>query len=274
MGETPAASEEGVEAVGDGFWSSCEITSKVMLKPKRLACLALLLVGLAGVCLHPAVRWRVVGWYRGEAFYQGRPTSYWAEQFANWPDSWGHRWLPGVIADWLEPDGQPSYPGHAFYPEGCHVVPAEAIPVLVELLGEEDEAGYFAFVGLDVASSKTSDAIAEIVRNEVPKIVGILRSPSCKHHQYPIRALGSIGHGAEAAVPALIQVVREADTAEGEDVVNVFHAVVALEAIGPGAREAISVLEQLRDGEAGRKSFELRRGRVTLRSLRKTRSRF
>ena len=35
---------------------------------------------------------RVVwGWLRGEAFYQGRPTSYWAERIRPWkvPDDWG-----------------------------------------------------------------------------------------------------------------------------------------------------------------------------------------
>ncbi|OAI48661.1 hypothetical protein AYO44_06775 [Planctomycetaceae bacterium SCGC AG-212-F19] len=36
----------------------------------------LLLVG--ALLLHPAVHWRLIGWYRGEAFYHGRPTSWWA----------------------------------------------------------------------------------------------------------------------------------------------------------------------------------------------------
>lgn len=38
----------------------------------------LALVGAA--VLNPAIRWRVIGWARSEAFYQGRPTSYWARE--------------------------------------------------------------------------------------------------------------------------------------------------------------------------------------------------
>lgn len=40
-----------------------------------LTCTLLVLL-LAGSVLHPAVHWRLVGWYRGEAFYRGRPTSW------------------------------------------------------------------------------------------------------------------------------------------------------------------------------------------------------
>jgi hypothetical protein len=42
--------------------------------------LTLLLILLGGVSLlHPAVHWRLLGWARGEAFYDGRPTSWWVE---------------------------------------------------------------------------------------------------------------------------------------------------------------------------------------------------
>ena len=238
----------------------------VMLKRKRLACLVILLLVLAGVSLHPAVYWRVIGWSRGEAFYQGRPTSYWAEQFRNWPgpeDSWSRSFLPEIIANWFEPEDRPSYPGQAFYSEGRHVVPANAIPVLVELLGEEGEAANFACVGLLVASSE----MPQVVQTAVPKIVEILRSPSCKHRQYPIWALGCIGGGAKGAVPALIEVVGEADTSQPEGIEEIYWALGALEEIGPAAREAIPVLEKLRDGEAGGKTIELKNGHVTLRSL-------
>jgi hypothetical protein len=36
---------------------------------------------VAASLLHPAVHWRLIGWAKGEAFYQGRPTSYWREQW-------------------------------------------------------------------------------------------------------------------------------------------------------------------------------------------------
>src|SRR5262245_56392915 len=50
---------------------------------RLLVCLALLLVAVASL-LHPAVHWRVIGWYRSEAFYQNRPTSWWAAECQQW----------------------------------------------------------------------------------------------------------------------------------------------------------------------------------------------
>ncbi|OAI46024.1 hypothetical protein AYO44_12135 [Planctomycetaceae bacterium SCGC AG-212-F19] len=41
--------------------------------------LVLLLLIVASV-LHPAVHWRVIGWWRADAIYQGRPTSYWVNE--------------------------------------------------------------------------------------------------------------------------------------------------------------------------------------------------
>jgi len=34
------------------------------------------------------VRWRVIGWVLGEAFYKGRPTSYWSEELSRWGKQW------------------------------------------------------------------------------------------------------------------------------------------------------------------------------------------
>ena len=110
---------------------------------------------------------------------------------------------------------------------------------------------------------------------EVTAVIALMaaspgRSPSCKHRRHPIRALACIGRGAVEAVPALIEVVGEADALQEQEVSDVYYAVCALEGIGPSAREAIPVLEKLRDGEAGRKSIDLKWGRVTLRSIAET----
>src|SRR5438132_1572480 len=55
-----------------------------LLSRRRLLLLALLvliaavvLIGLESQCL-------VTGWLRGEAFYHGRPTSYWAREIGQW----------------------------------------------------------------------------------------------------------------------------------------------------------------------------------------------
>ncbi|OAI46023.1 hypothetical protein AYO44_12130 [Planctomycetaceae bacterium SCGC AG-212-F19] len=42
----------------------------------------LLLVG--SLLLVPSVRWPIYGWLRGEAFYQGMPTSYWSREIQQW----------------------------------------------------------------------------------------------------------------------------------------------------------------------------------------------
>lgn len=45
-------------------------------------CLMLLLVAVSFML--PAVHWRVIEWAKGEAFYQGRPTSYWKSESQQW----------------------------------------------------------------------------------------------------------------------------------------------------------------------------------------------
>lgn len=48
--------------------------------------LAMLLLGDS--LLHPAVHWRLIGWAKGEAFYQGRPKSYWRWEWEWWHPMW------------------------------------------------------------------------------------------------------------------------------------------------------------------------------------------
>src|SRR5262249_40423050 len=49
-----------------------------LLTRRWLICSGMILV-LGGVLLLPSARWRIVGWVRGERFYEGRPTSFWRE---------------------------------------------------------------------------------------------------------------------------------------------------------------------------------------------------
>ena len=44
----------------------------------RLLIILALLLLVGASLLHPAVHWQLIGWYRGEAFYQGMPASWWA----------------------------------------------------------------------------------------------------------------------------------------------------------------------------------------------------
>ena len=64
-------------SVPDGAWD------KAM--PKRRIVLILMgLAALAGVMFWLHQTRLAVGWLRGEAFYQGRPTSYWAAELEDW----------------------------------------------------------------------------------------------------------------------------------------------------------------------------------------------
>jgi hypothetical protein len=55
----------------------------IAVKRKWRVCIGLtlvLLLLLGAAFLAPAVRWPVIGWVRGEAFYDGMPASYWRSQ--------------------------------------------------------------------------------------------------------------------------------------------------------------------------------------------------
>ena len=68
-------------------------------RPTLVLVLVLLLVG--GLLLVPSIRWPVYGWLRGEAFYQGLPTSYWRAEIAR-VDEW-----PTLTDQLLERIGMP-----------------------------------------------------------------------------------------------------------------------------------------------------------------------
>lgn len=107
---------------------------------KKLICL-LLLTAAAVLLAMPSCRYGVLGLVRGESFYQGRPTSYWR----------------GVVKDWTvprpcSPQGPPPttllHKVRAFlvepFAEKVVIPPGEdqpdALPVLIELLSDEDAA--------------------------------------------------------------------------------------------------------------------------------------
>jgi hypothetical protein len=85
-----------------------------MTTKRRLLRWSLILVALAAfaIWLEPT---RVVwGWLRGEAFYQGRPTSYWAAELAHWdmpvhppPKDWGSWRLQIWISHAFSPTSAP-----------------------------------------------------------------------------------------------------------------------------------------------------------------------
>src|SRR5437868_5553085 len=108
-----------------------------MTRHRSLLLGGLVLVALAVTLSLPAVRWRMIGWWRGEAFYRGRPTSFYRplchlnnlpvgscvpmKRSDDWP--WVRTVLGDRIADWLVGDENPLW--------DCG---PDAVPVLVDLL--------------------------------------------------------------------------------------------------------------------------------------------
>jgi hypothetical protein len=106
----------------------------------------LLLVGLAiaaasVVLMLPAVRWPLIGWWRGEAFYDGRPTSYYADRargvffavqlspFGGWTSEYIYR--PGPVERLALRAGLERFAGP---PDRTLPTDPAAVPMLVELL--------------------------------------------------------------------------------------------------------------------------------------------
>ena len=52
---------------------------------RRYLALSALALLVATAALVESVTRAGRGWWRGEAFYRGRPTSYWAQELPRWP---------------------------------------------------------------------------------------------------------------------------------------------------------------------------------------------
>jgi hypothetical protein len=122
-----------------------------MTKRRWLLIGLILLLAVVVAFFLPPVHWRVVGWLKGEAFYQSRPTSYWrrevqsyqrysellgwhiaalksAQQEPAWTGpSWSYE-----LRSWLGIE----LPMRSSLPEVLDEDPA-AVPVLLELLDDE-----------------------------------------------------------------------------------------------------------------------------------------
>ena len=119
--------------------------SRRLLLRAVLLLVAVLAGALAGALLSPDLGWRAWGRLRGEAFYKGRPTSYWRGRVSAWNDlgfyppandlvvrrpRWWADCPPWRSGQLVAPD---PWAGESFPDDD----PA-AIPVLVELLRDGD----------------------------------------------------------------------------------------------------------------------------------------
>lgn len=174
-------------------------------RPIGLGFVALLLAVALGVWLSPW-GWKISGWMKEEPFYQGMPTSYWrqrlqAERFV------GEKKRFPNLGFFLRMQINPDYmeEAHGLLLEGG----PEAVPVLIELLRDNDS--YFFFV---------------------------------------CQVLGKIGPEAKAAVPDLLEFLKD------QDPIRRLWAACALSRIDPSIKAGRPILmEALKDKNADRRKF-------------------
>lgn len=148
---------------------------------RLLICLALLLLVL-GSLLHPAVHWRVIGWWRGEAFYQGRPTSWWSTELQRW----GPAYYIGL-------DGGLAYSSEPYW---CR-----------RSSWWEDALR----TNVGVASSSQPPLVQAGDRAAIPLLVELLAHEDVDVRHIAVYGLGRLGKEAQMAVPTLMQFVEEAE---------------------------------------------------------------
>jgi hypothetical protein len=179
--------------------------------PKRLLLRAGLLLGvvLAGALLSPEVRWWLYGHLRGEAFYNGRPTSYWAGRMrgnqralvSEDMDPTGPTvrvflavsappWAPWENALRLRLGLSELPPGEVFLVLDEHDS-ASAVPVLTALLKDDDAQ-------VRVMASSFLKLMGPGARKAVPALVGALKDDDANVRAAAARALKRIDPQAAA----------------------------------------------------------------------------
>jgi hypothetical protein len=170
----------------------------------------------------------VRGWLRGEHFYRGRPTSYWRKKVVK-------HVYPAPQTE-VDPQDDPSAPP---FPRPYE---AAAVPVLIDLLGDEDdEVRYWSCSTLFWIGPDASEA--------VPTLATMLRSDNLYDRRNAVHALAAIGPKSGAALPELIEALKE------EDAYVNWHAAFALAELGPEAKEAMPALLDLLHSDRAKESY-------------------
>jgi HEAT repeat protein len=168
-----------------------------MTTKKRLT-LGLSLVAasiLAAAFATPAF-YLVRGWWHGEHFFHGMPTSYWRNAIRQWnrgPDE--VRWWNRAL-EWLGVDSKPTV-----LSEGDDPV---AIPILLCLVKDEDDA-------VQIAVGYALDRLEPTTRETVPLLLESLNNQNPAVHYWAATLLGRLGKKAKTAIPALTLALQDED---------------------------------------------------------------
>jgi hypothetical protein len=172
------------------------------MKPRRrlLLCLALMLF-IGASLLHPLVHWGLIGWARGEAFYQGRPTSYWRQKIQEYQQA-----MPQRLEEYLQsldgrrPASQAHWMGKVKSVLG---LPADDEFVPPAVLGRSDpsdlaDRGIFLLNG-------PPDPLA------IPVLIELLVDSDPDVRWSAIHPLMSLGPQANKAIPSLRRLLKDND---------------------------------------------------------------
>jgi HEAT repeat protein len=176
----------------------------------------ILAISLALVLAFPRTRFWLHGRLRGEAFYQGRPTSYWIsalnkEPFLGSP--------PRDVGKALAGGGRAAVPVLAeMLRQSDHRVHQQALLTLTVIGSEAEEArpALEEFLGTEADRTCLDMAMRLLVRMErraaVDAVVQALeRNPSAQGRAWAARSLGGLGPEAHGGLPALEQALRDDD---------------------------------------------------------------
>lgn len=124
---------------------------------------------------------------------------------------------------------------------------APAVPFLLKRFQEKGGA-HLTGTGTFLVDASVRHALVRIGEPSVPGLLDILNGPDPDMRVCAAEALGGIGPGARAAVPALVRALRANDPVL-DDKARILrdHAIVALGKIGAAARPAVPALNRLLD---------------------------
>ncbi len=171
--------------------------------------LPLILVVATGV-LVPAIRVRVLGFFRGEAFFAGLPSSGWSQQLQN-----EEKAEEKPAFDRLKTGGK------------------TALPVLMEIAFKNNSPGQDQAITLLMFQGDAA----------VGPLVKALSKPAAQDRKQAALILGALGGNAKPAVGNLVRLLDDPD----EQVR--LAAIISLQRIGPAAGEAIPDLIQILEGK-------------------------
>lgn len=168
-----------------------------MTTKKRLTLgLSLLAAIILAAAFSPSAFYLVRGWWQGEHFFHGMPTSYWRNAIRQWnrgPDE--VRWWNRAL-NWLGVDGKPTVLNDGEDPA--------AIPILLCLVKDEEEA-------IQIAVGYALDRLEPTAQETVPLLVESLKDQNPVVRYWAATLLGRLGKRAKTAIPELILALRDED---------------------------------------------------------------